>query len=112
MDDYPLRNALLLTEVQDTVFKQFGVTAQTDQGVAANNVKTQGVIVFSFRTSVQESVSTADTSDELLPTAPSTKLELGGTWGTISNSPGQLAFLTGWLYPANAQRIPWTHLAS
>lgn len=112
VDDYPLRNAVLLTEVQDTIYKQFGVPIQVNQGVAAGNVQTQGVIVFSFRTSVQESVSTADTSDELLPTAPSTKLELGGTWGTISNSPGQLQFLTGWLYPANAQKIPWTHLGS
>jgi hypothetical protein len=112
VDDFPLRNVQLLSELNDEVWKATGVFPQTDQGVAAGNVKTAGVIAYTFRQSVQDEISKADTSDELLPTAPSTKLEIGGTWGTISNSPGQLTFLTGWLYPANAQRLPWTHLAS
>lgn len=114
IDDYPLRNVQLLSEHQDQCYTAFGVKEGVDDAVspAAGNVKTNGVIVYTFRQSVQVSVSQADTSDELLPTAPSTKLEIGGTWGTISNSPGQLTFLTGWLYPANPQRIPWTHLAS
>ncbi|MGH2877878.1 MAG: hypothetical protein ACRDRL_16295 [Sciscionella sp.] len=112
LDDFPLKNSELLTERQDEIARQFSIPLGVDQGTAAGNVKTVGVLVYSFRGAVQDEVSKADTSDELLPTSPATKLEVGGTWGTITSSPGQLFFLTGWLYPANANRIPWTHLAN
>ena len=92
----------------DKMWAQFGVTRPT------------GVIVYTFRNSVQTSVSTADTYDLILPTSPATLLEIVGTWGTattqggvstttISNAPAQLFQLTGELYPLGG--IPYTHLA-
>ena len=113
VDNVPVVNAELLTERQDALFRQFGIPfAVADQGTAAGNVKTAGVIVYTRRTAVQDEVSAADTHDLLLRTTPATKLEVGGTWGTITNSPAQLQFVTGWLYPANSDGIPYTHLAS
>lgn len=113
IDDFPSRNAMLLSELQDDVWKQFRLpVAVADQGAGAGEVKTAGVIVFSFRTGVMDEVSKADTYDELLWTTPSTKLEVGGTWGAAGTAPFTVNYLTGWLYPANAQRVPWTHLAS
>ena len=84
-------------ERQDKMYIQFGVTRPT------------GVIVYSFRNSVQTLVTTADTYDLILPTSPATLLEIVGTWGTISNAPAQLYQLTGELYPLGG--IPYTHLA-
>jgi len=86
-----------LNERQDKMWAQFGVTRPT------------GVIVYTFRNSVQTAVSTADTYDLILPTSPATLLEIVGTWGTISNAPAQLFQLTGELYPLGG--IPYTHLA-
>lgn len=84
-------------ERQDKMFSAFGVTRPT------------GVIVYTFRDSVQTAVSTADTYDVLLPTSPATLLEVGGTWGTISNAPAQLYQITGELFAFGG--IPYTHLA-
>ena len=85
-------------ERQDKMFAQFGVT------------RPAGVIVYTFRNSVQTAVSTADTYDLILPTSPATLLEAVGTWGSFgANSPGQLYQVTGELYPLGG--IPYTHLA-
>jgi len=84
-------------ERQDKMFAQFGVTRPT------------GVVVYTFRNSVQTFVSTADTYDLLLPTSPATLLEAVGTWGTITNAPAQLYQITGELFPLGG--IPYTHLA-
>jgi hypothetical protein len=84
-------------ERQDKMFTAFGVTRPT------------GVVVYTFRNSVQTFVSTADTYDLLLPTSPATLLEAVGTWGTISNAPAQLYQVTGELFPLGG--IPYTHLA-
>jgi len=84
-------------ERQDKMYAQFGVTRPT------------GVIVYTFRNSVQTFVSTADTYDLILPTSPATLLEVVGTWGAITNAPAQLYQLTGELYPLGG--IPYTHLA-
>ena len=84
-------------ERQDKMFTAFGVTRPT------------GVIVYTFRDSVQTAVSTADTYDVLLPTSPATLLEVGGTWGTIANAPAQLFQITGELFAFGG--IPYTHLA-
>jgi hypothetical protein len=88
----------------DKMYIAFGVTRPT------------GVIVYTFRNSVQTAVSTADTYDLILPTSPATLLEMVGTWGTgqfgtvsITNVPAQLYQLTGELYPLGG--IPYTHLA-
>lgn len=87
-----------LNERQDKMYAQFGVTRPT------------GVIVYTFRDSVQSAVSTADTYDLLLPTTPATLLEISGTFGTIANAPAVIKAITGELYPVGG--IPYTHLAS
>jgi hypothetical protein len=84
-------------ERQDKMFAQFGVT------------RPAGVIVYTFRNSVQTAVSTADTYDLILPTSPATLLESVGTWGAIVNAPAQLYQITGELFPLGG--IPYTHLA-
>lgn len=91
-------------ERQDKMYAQFGVT------------RPAGVIVYTFRNSVQYAVTAADTYDVLLPTSPATLMEIVGTWGTaqfgtvaITNAPAQLYQLTGELYPLSG--IPYTHLA-
>jgi hypothetical protein len=71
--------------------------------------KTTGVLPFTFRQAVQRLVGDADTHDELLATTPATLLEVGGTWQTYSNTPGQVAVYTGELYPVSG--IPYNHLA-
>lgn len=71
-----------------------------------------GVIAYTFRNSVQQTVSKADTHDVTLPTTPATLLEVGGTFGTISNAPGSIFFVTGELFPTNTAKIPYTHLAA
>ena len=87
-----------LQERTDKMFAQFG------------GVRPTGVIVYTFRDSVQNAVSTADTYDLILPTTPATLLELAGTWGTIANAPAILTAVTGELYPVGG--IPYTHLGS
>ncbi|HJS94518.1 MAG TPA: hypothetical protein VJ741_09655 [Solirubrobacteraceae bacterium] len=121
VDNFPYLSTELLSERQDKIYRQVEIPiAVSDQGVAtvqtttpfSGNVKTAGVIAYSFRSSVQEEVSSADNHDLLLSTTPATKLEIGGTWGTVTNSPATLSFITGWLYPANPAAIPYTHLAA
>ncbi|SRR6266571_2033911 len=85
-----------LQERTDKMFAQFGFTRQT------------GVIVYSFRDSVQTGVSTADTYDLLLPTTPATLLEVSGTFGTIGAAPATITAVTGELFPVGG--IPYTHL--
>jgi hypothetical protein len=99
----------MFPERADKMWSQFGVTRPT------------GVIVYTFRNSVQTLISTADTYDVILPTSPATLLEVGGTWGSgtgtvqqggqgaLTNAPGQLYQLTQELYPFGG--IPYTHLA-
>ncbi|MGH9207785.1 MAG: hypothetical protein ACRD1G_14725 [Acidimicrobiales bacterium] len=84
-------------ERQDKMYAQFGVA------------RPSGVIVYTFRNSVQTAVSTADTYDLVLPTSPATLLESVGTWGAITNVPAQLYQITGELFPLGG--IPYTHLA-
>lgn len=85
-------------ERSDKMFKAFGVTRPT------------GVIVYTFRDSVQSAVSTADTYDCLLPTTPATLLEVAGTFGTITNAPATITAITGEVFPVGG--IPYTHLAN
>jgi len=82
---------------QDLMFAQFGVTRPT------------GVIVYTFRNSIQSAVSSGDTYDLLAPTTPATLLEVAGTFGTITNAPATITAVTGELFPLGG--IPYTHLA-
>jgi hypothetical protein len=84
-------------ERQDNMFRHFGVTRPT------------GVVVYTFRNSVQWMVSTADTYDCLLPTTPATLLEVAGTFGSGGTAPYTIQAITGELFPVGG--IPYTHLA-
>lgn len=85
-------------ERYDQMYTQFGVTRPV------------GVIVYSFRDSIQSFVSNGDNYDMLAPTTPATLLEISGTFGTISNAPARIQAVTGELFPQGG--IPYTHLAS
>lgn len=84
-------------ERADRMYTQFGITRPT------------GVVVYTFRDSIQTFVSTGDTYDLLAPTTPATLLEVSGTFGTISNAPATITAVTGELFPLGG--IPYTHLA-
>ena len=95
-------------ERRDIMFQQFGAYSYNPVLPATQKAPT-GVMVWSFRESVQTAVSTADTYDLLLPTTPATLLEVAGTWGTFTGT-GQLFTITGELFPVSG--IPYTHLAA
>lgn len=97
-----------LAERRDIMFQEFGSYSFNPVTAAAGKAPA-GVVVWSFRESVQTAVSTADTYDLLLPTTPATLLEVAGTWGTFTGQ-GQLYTCTGELFPVSG--IPYTHLAS
>jgi len=84
-------------ERADLMFMQFGVTRPT------------GVIVYTFRNSIQSFVSSGDTYDLLAPTTPATLLEVSGTFQTIANAPATITAVVGELFPLGG--IPYTHLA-
>jgi hypothetical protein len=86
VDNFQYRNELN-DDRYDRMFKHFGVTRPT------------GVVVYTFRNSIQEQVSSADDSENILVTTGSTKVELGGTWQTNSNAPAQLTTVTGMVFP-------------
>jgi len=81
----------------DEMYTAFGVTQPT------------GVIVYTFRNSIQTFVSNGDTYDLLAPTTPATLLEVSGTFGTITNAPATITAVVGELFPLGG--IPYTHLA-
>ena len=97
-----------LSERRDIMWHQFGAYTYNPVAPAAMKAPT-GVVVWSFRESVQTAVSTADTYDLLLPTTPATLLEVAGTWGVFTGT-GQLFTITGELFPVSG--IPYTHLAA
>lgn len=84
-------------EHQDNMFRYFGVTRPT------------GVVVYTFRNSVQWAVSNADTYDLVLPTTPATLLEIAGTFGSGGTPPYTITAVTGELFPVGG--IPYTHLS-
>lgn len=84
----------------NAMYAQFGIT----------NGAPTGVIVYTFRDSIQSFVSNGDTYDLLAPTTPATLLEVSGTFGTISSAPAKIQAVTGELFPQGG--IPYTHLAS
>lgn len=114
LDTVQVYSSQMYSEMQDKVTGNFGfqgvaLGADTAQPLAANGQLTNGVGVYTWRDSVTEEVNAADTFDELLQTTPSTRFEIGGTWGTITTGPGSLQFIQGMLYPA-AAGLPYTHL--
>lgn len=94
IDNYPYKIELS-DDRFDRMAKAFGVGA-TAAGLQA---RPTGVIAFTWRQSMQTQVSDADDLEDVLVTTGSTKVELGGTWGTISNQPAQLTCYTGMIFP-------------
>jgi hypothetical protein len=94
IDNFPYKFELF-TDRTDKLAKAFGVGATT----AGLQARPTGVIAYTWRQSVQMQVSDADDAEDILVTTGSTKVEVGGTWGTISNQPAQLTCLTGMIFP-------------
>lgn len=95
-DGVPVLMETLATRT-DQMFMQFGVTRPT------------GVLVYTFRNSIQTFVSNGDTYDLLAPTTPATLLEVSGTFQTIASAPATITAIVGELFPLGG--IPYTHLA-
>lgn len=97
-----------LSERRDIMYGQFGAYTYNPISPVAGKAP-YGVVVYSYRDSVQSAVSTADTYDLLLPTTPATLLESAGTFGSFAGQ-GQIWCVTGELFPVSG--IPYTHLAA
>lgn len=85
-----------LIERTDKMFTLFGVARPV------------GVIVYTFRNSIQNFVSSGDSYDVIMPTTPATLLEISGTFGNITNAPATITATVGELFPLGG--IPYTHL--
>lgn len=96
LDGVPVLMESLATRV-DAMWTQFGVTRPV------------GVIVYTFRNSIQSFVSNGDTYDLLAPTTPATLAEVSGTFQTIASAPATITAVCGELFPLGG--IPYTHLA-
>lgn len=94
IDNYPYKFELS-DDRFDKLAKAFGVGA-TGAGLQA---RPTGCLVYTWRQSVQQQVSDADDLEDILVTTGSTKVEVGGTWGTISNQPASLTCYTGLVFP-------------
>ena len=92
-----------LTERQDKMYTQFGPQ------VASGALPPTGVIVYTFRNSIQSFVSNGDTYDLLAPTTPATLLEISGTFQSIGSGPALIQTIVGELFPLGG--IPYTHLS-
>lgn len=100
-------------ERRDRMFREFGSAISAGSGAGAGTVAQSaptGVIVYSWRSSVQSFVSNADTYDLLLPTTPATLLEIAGTFGSTGTPPYTITAVTGELFPVGG--IPYTHLSN
>lgn len=87
IDNYAYFSSELNDDRYDKMIKAFNVTRPT------------GVIVYTFRQSVQDQVSTADDGEDVLVTSGGTKLEVAGTWATNANAPASLYAYTGMIFP-------------
>lgn len=102
-----------ILERRDRMYREYGPAISAGSGAGAGTVTLgapTGVIVYSWRASVQSAVSSADTYDELLPTTPATLLEISGTFGSAGTGPYHIQVITGELYPVGG--IPYTHLGN
>jgi hypothetical protein len=115
VDNWPLNDLTLwfdgvpilmetLTERQDKMYTQFGAQ------VSGSSLPPTGVIVYTFRNSIQTFVSNGDTYDLLAPTTPATLLEVSGTFQAITGGgPALIQTVVGELFPLGG--IPYTHLS-
>ena len=112
VDVFPASDLTLQLDGVPVIIESFADRQDEMFSFTAGAARPTGVIVYTYRDSVQQMISQADTHDLDLPTTPATLLEVGGTWGAIVNAPAQLYFVTGELFPTNNARVPWSHLAS
>jgi hypothetical protein len=96
-----------LAERQDKMYTQFG--PQVGSSASNPSAPPTGVIVYTFRNSIQSFVSNGDTYDLLAPTTPATLLEVSGTFQSISPGPALIQTIVGELFPLGG--IPYTHLS-
>lgn len=121
IDGVDLYSRQLLDELQDKIVRNFGVNlngngADPAQPLAASTAApgstlTRGVLVYTWRDDVAESVLAADTLDELVHIAPGTRLEVAGTFGANGTAPFTLSYTYGILVPTDNYGLPYTHLA-
>lgn len=92
VDGVAMVNNRRLTRIYDDMFNQFGgITRPT------------GVLAFTRKNSLSQlNLGLLDTGEQYLSTNPGTLIEVGGTWGTISNSPATLSIITGQVVPSEA----------
>lgn len=82
---------------------QIGGGASGTQSTAATpqTPRPTGVIVLNFKTALaQRGFGLLETGEEFLSTNPGTQLEIGGTWGTITNQPATLNVIAGQVVPS------------
>jgi hypothetical protein len=92
-----------LVQRQNKMYAQFG------QQISGSSAPPTGVIVYTFRNSIQTFVSNGDTYDLLAPTTPATLLEISGTFQSVSSGPALIQTVVGELFPLGG--IPYTHLS-
>ena len=93
IDNYPYLSQMLIQDLYDDMAKAYGV------GSTVYQARPAGVISLPYwRQSIRTEVDGSDDLERILVTTGSTKLEVGGTWGTFTGV-GQLQALTGMLFP-------------
>ncbi len=120
LDGVDIYSRQRLDEMQDKILRNFGVLlngngADPAQPLAASSAfpggaLTKGVLVYTFRDDVAETVLAADTLDELIHVAPGSRLEVAGTWGSAGTAPYTLSYTFGVLVPTDNYGLPYTHL--
>lgn len=111
IDSYPVSDLTYQIDGVPVIIESFADRVDEMFRFSGGVTRDTGVIAYTFRDSVQQQISKADTHDLTQPTTPATLLEVGGTFSTITNAPGALTFYTGELFPTNNAKIPWSHLS-
>lgn len=97
IDNYPY-----LFELSDDRFDKMAKQFGTGQVGFTGLTRPAGVIAFTRRTSLSGGLGAVLLADDLeaaLVTTGSTKIEVGGTWGTLSAQPASLTAYTGMVFP-------------
>jgi len=120
LDGVDVYSRQLLDEMQDKISRNFGLLlngngADPAQPVGASTATpgttlTRGVLVYTWRDDVAETVLAADTLDELIHCAPGTRIEVAGTFGANGTAPLTLSYTYGVLVPTDNYGLPYTHL--
>lgn len=93
IDNYPYISQQFIQDRYDAMAKAYGV------GNTVFQARPTGVIAIpDWRQSIKTEVDSSDDLERILVTTGSTKLEVGGTWGTFTGV-GQLTSLTGQVFP-------------